>query len=390
MIPPLEGEGSFNPCFYGMCSQSGVFGIVKTALLQFQSLFLWNVLVELLTVEKLWQSSSSFNPCFYGMCSQRLAVREEGEQGICFNPCFYGMCSQSVSWPHLRYYPGSFQSLFLWNVLVESPIPRCSSSAVRFQSLFLWNVLVERNFVQHISGSFLFQSLFLWNVLVEIGLVKDYFSDSGFNPCFYGMCSQRAAGGRVRDRAALFQSLFLWNVLVETRSSRRTGRRACVSILVFMECARRVIAWALWSKRWSSFNPCFYGMCSQSNACPRTRPIQSLVSILVFMECARRAYCSRSVITVSPGFNPCFYGMCSQRACLPFTAARLAVSILVFMECARRAQIGCMHPLLPFFVSILVFMECARRDLTLSLDDREYPGFNPCFYGMCSQSHNKP
>ncbi len=34
-----------------------------------------------------------------------------------------------------------------------------------------------------------FQSLFLWNVLVEVADEPEIAAISSFNPCFYGMCS---------------------------------------------------------------------------------------------------------------------------------------------------------------------------------------------------------
>ncbi len=62
---------------------------------------------------------------------------------------------------------GMFQSLFLWNVLVEGAVGNGQVPAVVFQSLFLWNVLVETDSTGRNPVARLFQSLFLWNVLVE-------------------------------------------------------------------------------------------------------------------------------------------------------------------------------------------------------------------------------
>ncbi len=89
--------------------------------------------------------------------------------------------------------------------------------------------------------------------------------------------------------SSLFQSLFLWNVLVEIVNSASAMARWSVSILVFMECARRD---------------------ESARGEPRDR---AAVSILVFMECARRA---------GQHYSP---------------VNQYIVSILVFMECARRA-----------------------------------------------------
>ncbi len=36
-----------------------------------------------------------------------------------------------------------FQSLFLWNALVEPGVANDPSDCIAFQSLFLWNALVE-------------------------------------------------------------------------------------------------------------------------------------------------------------------------------------------------------------------------------------------------------
>ncbi len=155
-----------------------------------------------------------------------------------------------------------FQSLFLWNVLVESYLRHKRLRRRMFQSLFLWNVLVEheRNIGPFavICVSILvfmecarrehpasphhelygFQSLFLWNVLVEA------------SPPY---------GQRPRDE---FQSLFLWNVLVEMIVTFPFGTMIRVSILVFMECARRALLQKRAYPEHVSFNPCFYGMCS--------------------------------------------------------------------------------------------------------------------------------
>ncbi len=60
----------------------------------------------------------------------------------------------------------------------------------------------------------------------------------------------------------VFQSLFLWNALVEAERSEADLRLLLVSILVFMECSRRVSAAGRRSSFPSSFNPCFYGMLS--------------------------------------------------------------------------------------------------------------------------------
>ncbi len=61
----------------------------------------------------------------------------------------------------------------------------------------------------------MFQSLFLWNALVELGDCE----------------------ATVHDLR--FQSLFLWNALVELHGPYARIHPATVSILVFMECARR-------------------------------------------------------------------------------------------------------------------------------------------------------
>ncbi len=65
-----------------------------------------------------------------------------------------------------------------------------TDEVLQFQSLFLWNALVEWLVIHGMSYTTVFQSLFLWNALVENiqipGKGKATFS---FNPCFYGMRS---------------------------------------------------------------------------------------------------------------------------------------------------------------------------------------------------------
>ena len=83
---------------------------------------------------------------------------------------------------------------------------------------------------------FEFQSLFLWNALVEFfNVVSPLMVDS-------------------------FQSLFLWNALVENRRTDGAKYLVQVSILVFMECARRAAGIVAGQVRTRGFNPCFYGM----------------------------------------------------------------------------------------------------------------------------------
>ncbi len=63
----------------------------------------------------------------------------------------------------------------------------------------------------------MFQSLFLWNALVET------------DPRYIG------------TKLVMFQSLFLWNALVERVPLLYPWIHCRVSILVFMECARRAL-----------------------------------------------------------------------------------------------------------------------------------------------------
>ncbi len=180
-----------------------------------------------------------------------------------------------------------FQSLFLWNVLVEGVDPAVVILLAQFQSLFLWNVLVEDKADQSTELRRMFQSLFLWNVLVEKifrqclwcpGLVSILVfmerarRDMEFQRCavparvsilVFMERARREEIERLMIAAFEFQSLFLWNVLVEfiqvnqafflpkfqslflwnvlveysPDAPGRSGHN--VSILVFMERARR-------------------------------------------------------------------------------------------------------------------------------------------------------
>ncbi len=73
-------------------------------------------------------------------------------------------------------------------------------------------------------------------------------------------CARRAGFGGEYDQKKKFQSLFLWNALVERSGTSVPDDEPDVSILVFMECARRELHSHLWGPGSRSFNPCFYGM----------------------------------------------------------------------------------------------------------------------------------
>ncbi len=76
-------------------------------------------------------------------------------------------------------------------------------------------------------------------------------------------CSRRAGRELWKlGEKEVFQSLFLWNALVEGPFLVWALSIFFVSILVFMECSRRVYAVNVCVGSVLCFNPCFYGMLS--------------------------------------------------------------------------------------------------------------------------------
>ncbi len=108
-----------------------------------------------------------------------------------------------------------------------------------------------------------FQSLFLWNALVECDIGDTDGRIFVVSILVFMECSRRGHSMALLPSAIQeFQSLFLWNALVEM--FRRSGPSPCigVSILVFMECSRRVKRGRPPGGGKICFNPCFYGMLS--------------------------------------------------------------------------------------------------------------------------------
>ena len=131
-----------------------------------------------------------------------------------------------------------FQSLFWWNVLLNSPKSYRWLGVTKFQSLFWWNVLLKARMGNIValhskvsilvlvectseSGGFfmydgtihLFQSLFWWNVLLNV------------------------CDAVVRVVCWKFQSLFWWNVLLKKSrwgvSPRKVGFNPCSGGMYF-------------------------------------------------------------------------------------------------------------------------------------------------------------
>jgi len=118
-VIPKNSVG-FNPCFRGTCSRSCKAIRQRIAMGGFQSLFSWNLLSIIKTVEQIDDEAICFNPCFRGTCSRsalavyqvfnlivsilvfvELALDQELEEiakdvKSSFNPCFRGTCSRSV------------------------------------------------------------------------------------------------------------------------------------------------------------------------------------------------------------------------------------------------------------------------------------------------------
>ena len=212
-------------------------------------------------------SPSGFNPCFCGIRSTAPRIRSACHlcSGSVFNPCFCGIRSTASLGRCHRLARYRFQSLFLWNSLNGSAsiAPSLSRHFSWFQSLFLWNSL---NGITRLITPFWpsqFQSLFLWNSLNGFEIVKGYALPHG------------------------------------------------VSILVFVEFARRPPVPPSLSSVSFSFNPCFCGIRSTARCIVERRSqakrFQSLflwnslngaaslfiqtspsVSILVFVEFAQR------------------------------------------------------------------------------------------------------
>ncbi len=86
------------------------------------------------------------------------------------------------------------------------------------------------------------------------------------------------------------------------------------------------------------FNPCFYGCCTESLERCKTRVGEEDVSILVFMDVVLKVEVRPLTYGKAKGFNPCFYGCCTERSkYLSSTPKRMNVSILVFMDVVLKA-----------------------------------------------------
>ena len=159
---------SFNPCFPGTRSSTPYSYIVWNDLVEFQSLFSWNSLFDIIftffprahtisfnpcfpgtrssTLKGISRSSPAgvsilvflelalrlrlsflhvissicFNPCFPGTRSSTFRLLSSLESSVCFNPCFPGTRSSTIDL--LLHYISSvmFQSLFSWNSLFDS------------------------------------------------------------------------------------------------------------------------------------------------------------------------------------------------------------------------------------------------------------------------------
>ncbi len=189
----------------------------------------------------------------------------------------------------------------------------------------------------------MFQSLFFWKWLADSkGRVLSTTFGWSFNPCFSGSGSQTsvfAQNGVVLD---MFQSLFFWKWLADFNKPFHLTPPVSVSILVFLEVARR-------QRR------------GDKKRCSRR-----YVSILVFLEVARRPPTGAGKIVQKVGFQSLFFWK--------WLADKYAYHLKSLLSCP---------------VSILVFLEVARRLTEVAEFQKELPRFNPCFSGSGSQTNTK-
>ncbi len=186
-------KAGFNPCFCGTRSRRFTSTTKFISRLQFQSLFLWNSLPEVIRTPiagicGCHVSILVFVELAPGDHPSGSAPRLRLVSILVFVELAPGAATEWTSEtattcvsilvfvelapgdPHRRTVPSMvlFQSLFLWNSLPEKD-RRSTYSADdrRFQSLFLWNSLPESHTGTDIQFRRLFQSLFLWNSLPE-------------------------------------------------------------------------------------------------------------------------------------------------------------------------------------------------------------------------------
>ena len=167
---------------------------------------------------------------------------------------------------YISYSSASFQSLFLWTV-DSKDLKKFFDKATAFVSIlvFMDCGLKGRISYTEAENPARFQSLFLWTVDSKGPLAPGLF-------LFFQ-----------------FQSLFLWTV-----DSKALPTLAILTHLY-------------------GFNPCFYGLWTQSSAGEWQRSAKSGVSILVFMDCGLKAARIPARKRQSASFNPCFYGLWTQR-----------------------------------------------------------------------------
>jgi len=154
---------------------------------EFQSLFCWISLFDILYFCLFDFRNVSFNPCFVGLVfsTKRDKVIIRGVDG--FNPCFVGLVFSTWLFKAQPQYYITFQSLFCWISLFDvlrrliqkwktgfNPcfvglvfstvsVNVISLPGIWFQSLFCWISLFYRNSVNNLLYYLIkFQSLFCW------------------------------------------------------------------------------------------------------------------------------------------------------------------------------------------------------------------------------------
>ena len=205
-----------------------------------------------------------------------------------------------------------FQSLFSWNLLLNSNLKWSRNYCSRFQSLFSWNLLL--NFDKTYAGSVFelaFQSLFSWNLLLNLSGPLEYSHQHRVSILvFVELALECQTGPRskglyyvsilvfvelalefyqvagITHQNVMFQSLFSWNLLLNGvllfEFVAKSGFQSlfswnlllnvfrfgiiftyyCVSILVFVELALECHIRPNTGCRRLCFNPCFRGTCS--------------------------------------------------------------------------------------------------------------------------------
>ena len=282
-------------------------------MVEFQSLFSWNLLLMLLSGmgEALlsWvsilvfvelaldachaQTSLALVSWFQSLFSWNLLLMSKGNQTWhgeeSFNPCFRGTCSWCYGFHFLSILPLVVSILVFVELALDAQKIREMLEEVEVSILVFVELALDDDISAGISLLYiLFQSLFSWNLLlmiiwnscaqklmrvsilvfVELALDAPKTRDSSKPSIYVSILVFVELALDVRAKvesvgASMFQSLFSWNLLLMSDMSPLPCRGRGVSILVFVELALDAPKTGKNMKSpGGCFNPCFRGTCS--------------------------------------------------------------------------------------------------------------------------------